>query len=57
MDESEKVRLPEPDVTKPEEFRYRQAKSLAEKSQKDFALGDIPSVSIKQQDVSEILRK
>ena len=42
------IRLPEPEVTRPEEFNFTQANLLAEKTQKEFLLGDIPSMSLKQ---------
>lgn len=42
------IRLPQPEVTRPEEFNYTQANLLAEKTQKEFLLGDIPSMSLKQ---------
>jgi len=42
------IRLPQPEVTKPEEFNCTQANLLAEKTQKEFLLGDIPSMSLKQ---------
>jgi len=46
--EVRKVRLPEPDVDKPEEFTFWQAESFARKVQNQFCLGDIPSSSIKR---------
>ena len=48
MGEVKSVKMPQPDVTKPEEFSYQQANLLAEKTQKEFLLGDIPSMSLKQ---------
>lgn len=41
------AKLPEPDVTKPEDFDYKQADSLAQRVQREFLLGDIPSSSLK----------
>jgi Zn-dependent peptidase ImmA (M78 family)/transcriptional regulator with XRE-family HTH domain len=46
--EVRKVRFPEPDVDKPEEFTFGQAESFARKVQNQFCLGDIPSSSIKR---------
>ena len=46
--EVRKVKLPEPDVTGSEEFDYRQANLLAQMTQREFLLGDIPSTSLKQ---------
>jgi Zn-dependent peptidase ImmA (M78 family)/DNA-binding XRE family transcriptional regulator len=40
--------LPISDVTKPEDFGYRQADLLAQKAQKEFSLGDVPSASLKR---------
>jgi Zn-dependent peptidase ImmA (M78 family)/DNA-binding XRE family transcriptional regulator len=48
MDEVKGPKLPQPDVAKPEEFCYKQANLLAEKTQREFLLGDIPSMSLKQ---------
>jgi Zn-dependent peptidase ImmA (M78 family) len=41
-------RLPIPDVTEPEDFGYRQAGLLAEKAQREFLLGGVPSASLKR---------
>jgi len=46
--EVRKVKLPEPDVTGSDEFDYRQANLLAQMTQREFLLGDIPSTSLKQ---------
>ena len=48
MGEARRRDLPQPNVTKPEEFNYKQANLLAEKAQREFLLGDIPSMSLKQ---------
>jgi len=42
------ARLPVPDVTKPEDFGYREAGLLAEKTHREFSLGDVPSASLKR---------
>lgn len=42
------VRLPQPDVTNPEDFNFPQAESFARKVQKELCLGDIPSTSLKR---------
>jgi len=42
------IKLPQPDVTKPEEFSFDQIKSFARKVQIDLCLGDIPSVSLRR---------
>ncbi len=46
-DEVKETKLPQLDVSR-EEFDYRQASKLAERFQRDFILGDIPSASLKQ---------
>ena len=43
-----KVKLPEPDITKPEQFDYKQVEALASKVLKLFSLGEIPGASLKQ---------
>ena len=43
-----KVKLPESDITKPEQFDYQQAEALASKVRKLFSLGEIPGASLKQ---------
>ena len=48
MAEKRSIGLPHPDVTRPEQFDYIQANLLAEKTQKEFLLGDIPSMSLRQ---------
>ena len=48
MGQKRSVRLPQPEVTMPEEFDYNQANLLAEKTRNEFQLGDIPSMSLKQ---------
>jgi len=45
--QAKQVRLPWLDVSA-EQFKYRQSNLLAEKVQKEFQLGDIPSLSLKQ---------
>lgn len=46
-DEVKETKLPQLDVRR-EDFDYRQAGKLAERFQRDFILGDIPSASLKQ---------
>jgi len=46
--EVRRVKLPEPDIDKQEEFDFPQAKSFARKVQVDLCLGDIPSASLKR---------
>jgi len=48
MGEVKKNPLPQPDVSKPEDFDYKKAELLAEKAQRDFSLGEIPSTCLKQ---------
>jgi Zn-dependent peptidase ImmA (M78 family)/DNA-binding XRE family transcriptional regulator len=48
MGQKRSVRLPQPEVTRSDEFNYTQANLLAEKTQKEFSLGDTPSMSLKQ---------
>jgi len=48
MGEKRTSKLPQPDVSKPEEFNYKQASLLAEKVLREFLLGDIPGMSLKQ---------
>ena len=43
-----KATLPMSDVSEPEDFGYRQAGLLAEKAQREFLLGDVPSASLKR---------
>lgn len=45
--ETKEVELPRIDI-KADQFTYREANFLAEKVQKEFGLGDIPSASLKQ---------
>ena len=47
MDEIKDTEMPELPI-KAEEFTYKHAKRLAEKTKKEFLLGDIPSMSLKQ---------
>ena len=47
MDEVKEVKFPPIDV-KSEEFGYKDANRLAEKMNKEFSLGDIPSMTLKQ---------
>ena len=47
MNEVKEAELPQLDV-KAEKFDFKDAHRLAEKAQKDFLLGDIPSLSLKQ---------
>jgi len=42
------TRLPQPDVTNPEDFNFPQSESFARKVQKELCLGDIPSASLKR---------
>jgi len=42
------VKLPQPDITNPEDFSFHQAESFARKTQKELCLGDIPSASLKR---------
>jgi Zn-dependent peptidase ImmA (M78 family)/DNA-binding XRE family transcriptional regulator len=48
MDQAQKIVLPQSTVTRPEDFDYKQASRFAEKVQRDFLLGDVPSTSLKQ---------
>ena len=48
LDESDRVPLPAPDVHNHGEFSYSHAVCLAEKVQREFLLGDTPSLSLKQ---------
>ena len=48
MGQVQKIVLPQPTVTKPEDFDYRQASRFAEEVLRDFSLGDVPSTSLKQ---------
>jgi Zn-dependent peptidase ImmA (M78 family)/transcriptional regulator with XRE-family HTH domain len=48
MGEKRSIRLPQAEVTQPEEFDYTQANFLAARTQREFLLGDIPSMSLKQ---------
>jgi len=48
MGQKRSVRLPQPEVTMPEEFDYNQANLLAENARNGFQLGDMPSMSLKQ---------
>lgn len=45
--ETREIRLPYVDI-KADQFAYREANLLAEKAQKEFGLGDLPSASLKQ---------
>lgn len=47
-DEVKRVKFPEPDIDKAEEFAYPQAEAFARKVQNDLCLGDIPSASLKR---------
>lgn len=48
LDEVKNCRFPELDVTTADEVTYKRAILLAEKAQREFLLGDIPSTSLKQ---------
>ncbi len=48
MGKTKKRVLPQPDVTEREDFSYAQVNSLAERTQADFRLGNIPSLSLQQ---------
>jgi len=48
LEEVRRVQLPNSEVKRAEDFDYRQAERLAEKTQRDFLLGDIPSTSLRQ---------
>ncbi|MDT8303163.1 MAG: XRE family transcriptional regulator [Sedimentisphaerales bacterium] len=47
-DEVKEFKLPKPDLSKPEEFTYRQAELFAKEAQKWFRLGDVPIASLKR---------
>lgn len=47
-DEVKECSLPKPDISKPEEFTFRQAELFAKKAKKWFQLGDVPIASLKR---------
>lgn len=48
MDETKELKLPQPNITKSEEFDYLQTELFARNVQKEFSLGDVPIASLKQ---------
>ncbi len=46
--ELKRVKLPQPDIDKAEQFTFEQAESFARKVQKELCLGDIPSASLRK---------
>lgn len=48
MGQAQKIVLPQPTVTRPEDFDYKQASRFAKEVQLSFSLGDVPSTSLKQ---------
>lgn len=47
-DEVKEFKLPKPDVSKPDDFTYKQAELFAKEARKWFHLGDVPIASLKR---------